>query len=64
MRRPLEKALSLAALLLLALVDAALEAVALRSRLLHDARAAHVMAPPTDLLKTAIGRILLDLPVI
>lgn len=34
------------------------------ARLLHDARAAHVMAPPTDLLKTAIGRVLLDLPVI
>src|SRR5690606_14601667 len=33
-------------------------------RLLRDARAAHVMAPTTDLLYTWIGRTLLDQPII
>jgi isovaleryl-CoA dehydrogenase len=36
----------------------------LLSRALRDARAAHVMAPPTDLLKTWLGRSLLDLPLL
>lgn len=34
------------------------------SRLLRDARAAHVMSPTTDLLKTWTGRLMLDLPLI
>ncbi|MEX1178762.1 MAG: acyl-CoA dehydrogenase family protein [Nitriliruptor sp.] len=34
------------------------------SRALRDARAAHVMAPSTDLLKTWLGRSLLDLPLL
>ena len=34
------------------------------SRLLRDARAAHVMAPTTDILKLWSGRLLLDLPLI
>lgn len=34
------------------------------ARMLHDARASHVMAPPTDMLKTWIGRGLLALPMI
>jgi alkylation response protein AidB-like acyl-CoA dehydrogenase len=33
-------------------------------RLLRDARAAHVMSPTTDLLRTWIGRALLDLPLL
>ena len=33
-------------------------------RLLRDARAAHVMAPTTDLLRTWTGRALLDLPLL
>lgn len=32
--------------------------------LLRDARAAHVMAPTTDILQTWIGRILLDQPIL
>lgn len=34
------------------------------SRLLRDARASHVMAPTTDLLKSWVGRALLNLPLI
>ena len=34
------------------------------TRALRDARAAHVMSPSTDLLKTWLGRSLLDLPVL
>lgn len=34
------------------------------TRALRDARAAHVMAPSTDLLKTWLGRSLLDLPLL
>ena len=34
------------------------------ARMLRDARAGHVMAPTTDLLKTWIGRALLNLPLI
>jgi isovaleryl-CoA dehydrogenase len=34
------------------------------ARALRDARAAHVMAPSTDLLKTWLGRSLLDLPLL
>ena len=34
------------------------------SRLLRDARAAHVMSPTTDILKLWSGRLLLDLPLI
>ncbi len=34
------------------------------ARILRDARAAHVMAPPTDVLKTWAGRALLNLPLI
>jgi alkylation response protein AidB-like acyl-CoA dehydrogenase len=33
-------------------------------RLLRDAQAAHVMAPTTQLLKTWLGRSLLDLPLL
>jgi alkylation response protein AidB-like acyl-CoA dehydrogenase len=33
-------------------------------RLLRDARAAHVMAPTTDLLRTWTGRALLDVPLL
>lgn len=33
-------------------------------RLLRDARASHVMAPPTDMLRTWTGRALLDLPLL
>jgi alkylation response protein AidB-like acyl-CoA dehydrogenase len=33
-------------------------------RLLRDARAAHVMSPTTDLLRTWLGRALLDLPLL
>lgn len=33
-------------------------------RLLRDARASHVMAPPTDLLRTWTGRALLDIPLL
>lgn len=33
-------------------------------RHLRDARAAHVMAPPTDVLRTWTGRVLLDLPLL
>lgn len=34
------------------------------ARLLRDARASHVMAPTTDLLKTWVGRALLNLPLL
>jgi alkylation response protein AidB-like acyl-CoA dehydrogenase len=34
------------------------------SRILRDARAAHVMAPTTDVLKTWVGRALLNLPLL
>ncbi|MDQ3036327.1 MAG: acyl-CoA/acyl-ACP dehydrogenase [Myxococcota bacterium] len=34
------------------------------TRLLRDARAAHVMAPTTDTLRTWMGRALLDLPIL
>ena len=34
------------------------------SRILRDARASHVMAPTTDLLKTWLGRALINLPLI
>ena len=34
------------------------------ARILRDARASHVMAPTTDLLKTWIGRALLNLPLL
>lgn len=34
------------------------------SRMLRDARASHVMAPTTDMLKTWVGRALLNLPLI
>lgn len=34
------------------------------ARLVRDARASHVMAPTTDLLKTWLGRTLLDLPML
>lgn len=34
------------------------------ARMLRDARAGHVMAPTTDMLKTWIGRALLDLPLV
>lgn len=34
------------------------------SRLLRDAQAAHVMAPTTQMLKTWLGRSLLDLPLL
>ncbi|MBA2686156.1 MAG: acyl-CoA/acyl-ACP dehydrogenase [Gemmatimonadaceae bacterium] len=34
------------------------------SRILRDARASHVMAPTTDILKTWLGRSLLDLPLL
>lgn len=34
------------------------------ARMLRDARAAHVMAPTTDVLKTWVGRALLNLPLI
>lgn len=34
------------------------------ARLLRDARAAHVMSPTTDILKTWVGRTLLNLPLI
>lgn len=34
------------------------------SRMLRDARASHVMAPPTDMLKTWVGRALLNLPIV
>jgi isovaleryl-CoA dehydrogenase len=34
------------------------------ARLLRDARAGHVMAPTTDLLKTWLGRALLNLPLV
>jgi isovaleryl-CoA dehydrogenase len=34
------------------------------SRLLRDARAGHVMAPTTDMLKTWLGRALLKLPLV
>ena len=34
------------------------------ARLLRDARASHVMAPTTDLLKTWLGRTLLDMPML
>nr|ADI18757.1 acyl-CoA dehydrogenases [uncultured gamma proteobacterium HF4000_36I10] len=33
-------------------------------RLLHDIRAAHVMAPTTDILRTWIGRAILELPLL
>lgn len=33
-------------------------------RLYRDARAAHVMAPPTDMLRTWVGRAMLDLPLL
>jgi alkylation response protein AidB-like acyl-CoA dehydrogenase len=33
-------------------------------RLLRDARAAHVMSPTTDLLRTWLGRALLDQPLL
>src|SRR5690606_17830784 len=33
-------------------------------RLLRDARASHVMAPTTDLLKTWVGRALVKLPLV
>lgn len=33
-------------------------------RLLRDARASHVMAPPTDLLRSWAGRVLLDVPLL
>ena len=33
-------------------------------RLLHDMRAAHVMAPTTDTLRTWIGRAVMDLPIL
>ncbi|HEY0995260.1 MAG TPA: acyl-CoA dehydrogenase family protein [Gemmatimonadaceae bacterium] len=34
------------------------------ARVLRDARASHVMAPTTDMLKTWIGRVLLNLPLL
>jgi len=34
------------------------------ARILRDARASHVMAPTTDILKTWVGRALLKLPLI
>lgn len=34
------------------------------ARVLRDARASHVMAPTTDMLKTWVGRVLLDLPLL
>jgi alkylation response protein AidB-like acyl-CoA dehydrogenase len=34
------------------------------SRLMRDARAAHVMAPTTDILRTWTGKALLDLPLL
>jgi isovaleryl-CoA dehydrogenase len=34
------------------------------ARILRDARAAHVMAPTTDILKTWTGRALLNLPLV
>lgn len=34
------------------------------TRILRDARASHVMAPTTDMLKTWIGRVLLNLPLL
>jgi alkylation response protein AidB-like acyl-CoA dehydrogenase len=34
------------------------------SRLLRDARASHVMAPTTDILRTWVGRALLDVPIL
>lgn len=34
------------------------------ARLMRDARAAHVIAPTTDTLRTWIGRTLLDLPLL
>jgi isovaleryl-CoA dehydrogenase len=34
------------------------------ARLLRDARASHVMAPTTDILKTWVGRVLLRLPLV
>lgn len=34
------------------------------ARILRDARASHVMAPTTDILKTWIGRVLLNLPLL
>lgn len=43
---------------------AAYRANALLGRILRDARAAHVMAPTTDMLKTWVGRSLLGLPLL
>jgi alkylation response protein AidB-like acyl-CoA dehydrogenase len=34
------------------------------ARILRDARASHVMAPTTDMLKTWVGRALLNLPLL
>ncbi|GIV95497.1 MAG: hypothetical protein KatS3mg057_0154 [Herpetosiphonaceae bacterium] len=34
------------------------------SRLLRDARAAHIMGPTTDILRTWVGRLLLDQPLL
>lgn len=34
------------------------------ARMLRDARAAHVMAPTTDILRTWVGRQLLDEPLL
>lgn len=36
----------------------------LLERLLHDAHAAHIMAPTTDTLRTWIGRAILDRPLL
>jgi isovaleryl-CoA dehydrogenase len=35
-----------------------------RPRMLRDARASHVMAPTTDMLKSWLGRALLGLPLV
>lgn len=43
---------------------AAYRADARLARILRDARAAHVMAPTTDILKTWVGRSLLNLPLL
>ena len=43
---------------------AAYRANARLGRILRDARAAHVMAPTTDILKTWVGRSLLGLPLL
>ena len=34
------------------------------ARILRDARASHVMTPTTDILKTWLGRALLNLPLL